>query len=132
MEDKIKLNILTPNRKLFSGEIVDLNTQNEKGRLEILPNHVAIITTLVPTVTTFTPVEGEKRKLFTSTGVLRMDENEINMLCEAAEWPEEIDANRAEEAKEKAEELLKKNANIDLKRAELKLKRAIARLHAKD
>jgi F-type H+-transporting ATPase subunit epsilon len=131
MEDKMKLNILTPDRKVFSGDIVDLNTENEDGRIELLPNHVAIISTLSPAVTTFTTVEGKKTKLFTSTGVLKMLDNEINMLCEAAEWPEEIDINRAEEAREKAEDLLKKKEKVDTNRAELKLKRAVSRIRAK-
>lgn len=132
MEESMKLNILTPDKKLFSGQIVDLNTENENGRFELLPNHVPVITSLVPAVTSFTTVEGKKTKLFTSTGVLKMEANEINLLCDAAEWPEEIDVERAKEAKEKAEDMLKKKEKTDSKRAELKLKRAVARIRAKD
>lgn len=131
MEDKMKLNILTPDRKLFSGDIVDLNTENEEGRIELLPNHVSLISALSPAVTTFTTVDGKKTKLFTSTGVLKMLDNEINMLCEAAEWPEEIDLDRAEEARDKAEALLKEKEKVDTNRAELKLKRAVSRIRAK-
>ena len=131
MEDSMKLNILTPDKKLFSGQVVDLNTENENGRFELLPNHVPVITSLVPAVTSFTTVEGKKTKLFTSTGVLKMEDNEINLLCDAAEWPEEIDEERAREAKEKAEDMLKKKEQTDSKRAELKLKRAVARLRTK-
>jgi F-type H+-transporting ATPase subunit epsilon len=131
MKNSIKLNVLTPEKKIFSGEVIDVNTENELGRLEILPNHVDMITVLNPTVTSFTTADGKKQKLFTSTGVLKVEDNEINLLCEAAELPEDIDVSRAEEARKKAEQLLKDKGDIDYKRAELKLKRAMARIRAK-
>lgn len=132
MVDTIKLNIITPERKIFDGEVSELTTENDIGRLEILPNHVPMVTSIIPTVTTFTTADGKKLKVFTSTGVLRIEKNELNLLSEVAEWPEEIDVNRAEEAKKKAEQLLSEKENIDYKRAELKLKRALARIKAKD
>lgn len=128
----IKLTILTPERKIFSGEVKELSTENEFGRLEILPKHVAMITTLNPTVTSFTTMEDKKLKLFTSTGVLKIENNELNLLVETAEWPEEIDINRAEEARKKAEKLLTGGKNINSKKDELRLKRALARIKAKD
>lgn len=132
MDDILKVNILTPEKKIYAGEVKELTTENEIGRLEILPNHVAMVTSLVPTVTSFTTADNNKQKLFTSSGVLRITKNEINLLVETAEWPEEIDINRAEEAKRKAESLLKEKEGIDYRRAELKLKRAVARIRAKD
>lgn len=130
--DTLKLNIITPDREIFNGDVSELTTENEIGRLEILPNHVPMVTALIPTVTSFTTPEGEKRKLFTSTGVLRINNNELKVLAENAEWPEEIDLKRAEEAKIKAEELLKEKEKVDYKRAELKLKRAVARIKARE
>ncbi|MFL0247897.1 F0F1 ATP synthase subunit epsilon [Candidatus Clostridium stratigraminis] len=132
MADTIKLNIITPERKAYEGEVIDLTTENDIGRLEILPNHVPMVTSIVPTVTTFTTVDGKKLKLFTSTGVLKIEKNELNLLSEDVEWPQEIDVKRAEEAKKKAEQLLREKENIDYRRAELKLKRALARLRTKD
>jgi F-type H+-transporting ATPase subunit epsilon len=132
MVDTIKLNIITPERKVFDGEVSELTTENDIGRLEILPNHVPMVTSIIPTVTTFTTVDGKKLKLFTSIGVLRIENNQLNLLSEDVEWPQEIDIKRAEEAKIKAEQLLKEKENIDYKRAELKLKRALARIKAKD
>jgi F-type H+-transporting ATPase subunit epsilon len=132
MADTIKLNIITPERKAYEGEVIELTTENDIGRLEILPNHVPMVTSIVPTVTTFTTVDGKKLKLFTSTGVLKIEKNELDLLSEDVEWPQEIDVKRAEEAKKKAEQLLSEKENIDYKRAELKLKRALARLRTKD
>lgn len=132
MVDTIKLNIITPERKVYEGEVSELTTENDIGRLEILPNHVSMVTSIIPTVTGFTTVDGKKLKLFTSIGVLKIENNELSLLAEDAEWPEEIDVKRAEVAKLKAEKLLKEKENVDYKRAELKLKRALARLKAKE
>jgi F-type H+-transporting ATPase subunit epsilon len=131
MNATLKLTILTPERKIFHGEVKELNTENELGRLEILPKHIAMITSLTATVTSFTTLDGEKHKLFTSSGMLKVANNEINMLTETAEWPEEIDITRAEEARIKAEKLLKAKKEMSHHKSELKLKRALARIKAK-
>lgn len=50
-------------------------------------------------------------------------------MAEVAEWPDEIDANRAEEARIRAERRLKEESGeIDTMRAELALRRALVRL----
>jgi F-type H+-transporting ATPase subunit epsilon len=131
MDATLKLTILTPERKIFDGEVKELTIENELGRLEILPKHIPMVTTLVPTVTIFTDPDGKKHKLFTSTGILKVDNNMINMLTETAEWPDEIDITRAEDARKKAERLLKAKKERDHEKAELKLKRALARIKAK-
>ena len=54
-------------------------------------------------------------------------------MAEVAEWPEEIDVNRANEARIRAERRIKGNeANVDMVRAEAALKRSLARLGAVD
>ena len=121
MNTTLKLTILTPERKIFHGDVKDLIIENGLGRLEILPKHISMITSLVATVTSFTTLDGEKHKLFTSTGMLKVDNDEINMLTETAEWPEEIDVNRAEEARLKAEKLLKESKEMKSDRSHVVL-----------
>ena len=56
----------------------------------------------------------------------------VTILAEVVEWPEEIDASRAEEAMTRAERRLRENkAETDVFRAELALKRAMTRLEVK-
>jgi F-type H+-transporting ATPase subunit epsilon len=131
MDANLKLIILTPERKFFEGDVKELTTENDNGRLEILPKHIDLITSLVPTVTSFTTTEDKKIKIFTSAGVLRVEDNELNLLCETAEWPEEINLDRAVDARKKAENLLKAREKTDHTKAELKLKRALARIKVK-
>ncbi len=131
MEKHIKLTILTPEKEFYSGEITSLNTEGDDGRFVILANHVPMISPLKPTVTTFTDVSGKKLKAFTSTGVLRVIHGEVKMLCSACEWPENIDIERARQAKERAEERLRHKDGIGFKRTENAILRALERIKTK-
>jgi len=133
LKETINLKILTPEKELYSGEIVELKSENEFGSFGILPNHVAMITVLKPTVTTFKEASGKELKVFTSSGILKVEDNIINIMCQAAEWPEEIDINRAEEAKKRSELRLAKKGvtDSDDKRAEIALARALMRIKTK-
>ncbi len=131
MKNHIKLTIITPEKEFYSGEILSLNTESDEGRIGILANHVSMITTLKPTVTTFTEVNGKELKAFTSTGVLRVLKGEVEMLCNACEWPEDIDVERAKRAEERAEKRLGKEHGANLKRAESSILRSLMRIRTK-
>ena len=122
------LKLITPNKELFNGNIVSLQSMNAEGGFEIFANHEAYLTTVVPTMTKFVEENGTEHKLFTSTGVIDFNKNELIFCCDAAEWPEDINIDRAKEAKERAEKRLKSDKDIDVKRAKLALARALARI----
>ncbi|MBU3143132.1 F0F1 ATP synthase subunit epsilon [Clostridium sp. CF012] len=128
MANNIKLTIITPEKEFYSGEILSLNTEGEDGRFGILAEHVPMISPLKPTITTFIDLSGKEFKAFTSTGILRVYTGNVEMLCSACEWPEEIDALRTKEAKERAEERLLHKDGIDVKRAENALLRSLMRI----
>lgn len=128
MANHIKLTIITPEKELYSGEILSLNTEGEDGRFGILANHVPMISPLRPTVTTFTEKNGKVLKAFTSTGILRVHSAGVEMLCSACEWPEDIDVIRTNKAKERAEERLLHKDGVDVKRAENAILRSIMRI----
>jgi len=132
MDNKFHLTIITPDREFFLGNVVELNCEGSEGHFGILPNHAAMISTIIPTVTTFKDVEGKQYTAFTSDGVFKVNNNKAILLCNAAEWPEEIDIGRAEKAKERAEHRLsEKNENLDTQRAKLALLRSLVRLKIK-
>ena len=63
-------------------------------------------------------------------GFAEILQDEVVILAEIIEWPEEIDAGRAEAAKERAEERIRsKTPETDILRAETALQRALARIH---
>ncbi|AJA49618.1 ATP synthase epsilon chain [Clostridium pasteurianum DSM 525 = ATCC 6013] len=132
MSSKIKLNILTPMEKFYEGDVSEVNTSTTSGGIGILPQHSPFIGLLIPTVTKLKFDDGSEKSLFTSTGILQVTKEEIKIIVDDAEWPEDIDIDRAEKAKERAEERLHKNdPNIDARRAEIALQRAIARMKTK-
>jgi len=131
MENHIKLTILTPEKEFYSGEILSLYTESDDGRFGILANHVSMVSPLKPTVTTFTDLNGKEFKIFTSTGILRVHNGEVEMLCSACEWPEDIDTERARQAKERAEERLLHKDGVDVKRAENAVLRSLVRMKIK-
>ncbi|MDP4143432.1 MAG: F0F1 ATP synthase subunit epsilon [Bacillota bacterium] len=132
MAAKLKLSILTPEKEFFIGEVTEVNTETTEGKIGILANRSPLVALIKPTSTSFKEENGTTKKVFTSTGVVSVDNNEVRMLCDAAEWPEDIDVRRAEEAKKRAEQKLsKQDSSVDMRRAELALQRAIARIKTK-
>jgi F-type H+-transporting ATPase subunit epsilon len=127
MADALKLTILTPEKEFYNSEVMQVLTDSTQGGIVIMPNHMPLVTTLKPSVTEITEKGGKKLKAFTSTGILEVKDNNIKILCDACEWPEEVDFNRAEEAKKRAENRLINKDNVDVERAELALARALAR-----
>lgn len=66
----IKLNIVSPGREVLTEEVVSLSTTEPDGKIEILANYAPTIIATIPTVSTYTTIDGNKKNLFTSSGIL--------------------------------------------------------------
>ncbi|MGY0374369.1 F0F1 ATP synthase subunit epsilon [Clostridium sp. JNZ J1-5] len=130
MPNLIKFKVITPNKSFYEGDIKELITETVEGERAILPLHSPLIAMLRPAITTIVEGNGEEKKFFSSSGILKVNKGEVTMLCDAADWPEDIDKARAEEAKERAEDRLNKKEGIDEKRAKLALSRAVKRIES--
>ena len=74
-------------------------------------------------------VEGQVREAALMSGFIEVLPDQVIIMAEVVEWPEEIDIKRAEEARIRAERRLKsQSGEVDVARAELALKRALVRL----
>lgn len=131
MSKTIKLKIISPGKETIAEEIVSIVTESLDGKVEFLANHAPIILSTVPTITVFEKEDGSKREIFTSTGIVYIKNNEINFCCDSANWPHEIDVERAKNSMERANKRLKSNDTIDEERAKRALARAITRLKLK-
>jgi len=131
MRNSFNLNILTPDKVFYRGEVKELITENIHGGIEILNNHIATITLLKPNLTKFIDISGKEYKAFISTGILKVRDNEVTIICEACEWPNEIDFQRAEASRVRATERLKLKDGVDISRAEVALLRSLTRLKTK-
>ncbi|MBS4025937.1 MAG: F0F1 ATP synthase subunit epsilon [Clostridia bacterium] len=132
MAGQIMLEVVTPERKVFSEEVSGIVVPATEGSLGVLSNHAPLITGLQIGVIKFTQ-EGKIRKMAISGGFMEVKENKVIVLADTAELGSEIDVLRAKEAKERAEKrLTDREASIDYGRVHLALHRALARLKAGD
>jgi F-type H+-transporting ATPase subunit epsilon len=123
------LDVVTLKRIVFSEPIESVVAVGTVGYFGILAGHTPFVSSLQVGVTKITRPGGEKLSLFTSSGFLMTDGEKVILLAEAAERPEEIDAARAQRAKERAEKrLAERPSDIDIDRARVALLRAITRL----
>ncbi len=131
MSDKNqRLEIVTPQKKVFSEDISFLAAPGSEGELGILPNHAPLITSLDIGIMRIQQ-EDKHINVVVTGGFMEVRNSKITVLARAAERSDEIDVARAQAAKERAEQrLAAKTQEIDVMRAELALKRALMRLKA--
>ena len=122
--------IIEPDGMFFEGEGEFLEFTSVEGRMGVYKNHIPLTTILEPCVIKI-HANGEKKKAAVLGGFIEIQKERITILAEDANWPEEIDVERAKAAKQRAEERLsKREAGLDVVRAEAALKRAMARIGA--
>ena len=122
--------IIEPDGMFFEGEGEFLEFTSVEGRMGVYKNHIPLTTILEPCVIKIY-ANGETKKAAALGGFIEIQKERITILAEDANWPEEIDVERAKAAKQRAEERLsKREAGLDVVRAEAALKRAMARIGA--
>lgn len=127
-EKGFKLRVITPERVFYENtvEMVEFNTV--EGEVGIYPGHVPMTVIVKPGILTITEKE-RARNAALHAGFVEILQDQITILAEVIEWPEEIDRQRAEAAKMRAEERLKtKTQETDVLRAEIALQKALTRL----
>ena len=123
--------IITPDRVFFTGKAAMIEFNTTVGEIGVYKNHSPLTTVLAPGVVTITMDEGKKTAAV-HAGFAEILPEKVTLLAEIAEWPDEIDAKRAEAALERARERLAvKTKDIDLARAELALRKALVRMEVK-
>jgi len=119
---------VTPERVFYEGpvEMVEFNTT--EGQIGVLPGHIPMTVIVSPGILTITEAEGTKEAAL-HAGFAEILPDQITILAEIIEWPDEIDKDRAEYALQKARERLEnRDSQTDLAMAETALQRAIARI----
>lgn len=120
--------IICPDRVFFKGEVTMVELNTVEGEIGIYRNHVPTTCVLEPGIVTLHDDEGQ-REAAVHSGFIEILQDKVTILAEVAEWPEEIDSERAIAAKKRAEERLKQSTSgKDIMLAEASLKRALVRL----
>ena len=128
-DNLIQLDIVTPAKVVYSDGVKSFTAPGVDGSFQILPRHAAFISTIVIGPVKFVDKEDQTRRFATSGGTVEVHDNKITMLAESIEATDEIDVERAQEAKLRAEKrLATKESGIDVERAKAALYRAINRL----
>jgi F-type H+-transporting ATPase subunit epsilon len=131
-EQKLHLKITTHERVVFDADVDEIYSKSTQGEFGVLPNHIPFMCALDIGLTKIV-TDGKPEFFTTMGGVFQLKNNEALILTQTAESAQEIDVERAAEAKKRAEERLETTADdTDVKRAEVALSRAIARLKATD
>lgn len=125
-----ELKIISPDEIFYDGEGTFLEFTAVEGDMGVYKNHIPLTALLEPCVMKIHNGTEEKKAAVLG-GFVEILQDKITVLAEDAQWPDQIDVDRAKQAKKRAQErLAKKEAGTDLVRAEAALKRAIARLSA--
>ena len=126
----VKLEIVTAERQIFSEDVTTIIAEGIDGQMTILPKHSPLITMLAPGELVIRKDGGEMYMVI-SGGFIEVRPEKVIVLADACERSDEIDLERAAEAKRRAEERLKNLAQapeLDQSRAEAALRRSLARL----
>ena len=130
MSETIHVEILTPEKKVFSDEVDSLSAIGTEGEFQVLPNHTTFLSSLQIGIITYRK-EGETFFIANSEGFCEIRNNSVLILVRTAEKGEDIDITRAQESHKRAEARLQsKDPNFDEKRATLSLYRALCRMKA--
>ena len=129
-ERTFTLEIVTPDRVVLSDdEVVSLVAPGSLGYLGVLAGHAPLITELTIGEITVRRSNGQEVHLASTQGFMEVAENKVTVLVDSAERAEEIDLERAKQARERAEDRLRRaEEGVDHARAEAALKRAINRI----
>ena len=129
MADKLKLEMVTPYKRVLGEEVDEITAPGFIGELGLLPGHTPLLTTLK--VGELTYKKGtEQFHIAVNWGYLEVEEDRVTVLVETAEKSDEIDLARAKAALGRAEEALKTLPQEDKQHAvmEAALQRALIRI----
>lgn len=126
----VLLEVVSPDRVVFSGQVSFIVVKSGGGELGILPRHAPLAATVKPGVVMARTPEREEFIAVTD-GFLHVMPDRVTILANAAEIGSQVDVERAGRAKERAEKrLAEKREDVNAARAEIALARAVNRLQA--
>jgi F-type H+-transporting ATPase subunit epsilon len=123
------LEIWTPERVFFSDDVEMIVVSTPQGEMGILAGHVNLVAAVAVGTSRIRKENGEWVEAVLTEGFMEVKQGKVIIITDSADWPHEIDANRAEAAKKRAEERLAiKLSGAEYARSQAALSRALARL----
>ncbi len=127
-----RLQIVTMDGPIYDGEVQRIKLRTIHGDLAILARHMNYVTAIGMGTATVTMEDGTERRAACIGGMLTMMNNLCRVIPTTWEWGEDIDLERAKDAKRRAEERLAESNLDEMARlnAEAKLYRALVRINS--
>jgi len=132
MAKTLKLQIVTPEATVYSEDVDIVTLPTLSGQIGILPNHVRLITHLVPGEI-IVQRNGQSDYLAVGAGLVEVTGEHVSILTDLAVAADSIDEAKAEEARQRAaarlrekisaEEVASVNASLARSLAQLQVKR---------
>ena len=120
--------VICPERMFFEGEAEMLEMRTTEGEIGVFADHIPLTAVIAPGVLRIKNADGTKEAAL-NEGFVEILGDKVIILAESCEWPEEIDVNRAQGAKDRAEKRLRgEEGEIDVTRAEIALRKALVRI----
>ena len=131
MAERIHLEVVTPERKVFEAEVERVEVPGLDGELGILPGHTELVSLLKPAGLLTYHIGNETGEMAISDGFVEVNADRVTVLANKASRPEDIDLASALKMKENAEQLLQRalaDPDADIVRASIELERASVEL----
>ena len=130
--DTFQVHILAADRTFYEGPCVSLTIPTSDGEQGILAHHSPMIAAVQTGTLRWQTPDGEVELAAVSPGMVKVENNEVLVLVDSAERPEEIDEARARrEADQAREALLQQKSRQEHQVAQATLARALNRLRVK-
>ncbi len=127
------LRVLAPDHPYYEGECESLVITTTEGEYGVLADHSNTIISIEPGTLKLKLPGGDSRLAAISYGMMKIENNQVLVLVNTIENPDEIDEARARRAAEKAQEvLLHQQSKKDYIQAKAKMARAMNRLKVKN
>jgi F-type H+-transporting ATPase subunit epsilon len=127
MPDRLHLEVVIPERKVFEADVDRVEVPGLDGELGILPGHTELISQLKPAGLLTYHIGEEKGEIAISDGFVEISEDRVIILADRAARPEDINLSEALKLKDLAERELQRalgDPDTDINRASIELERA--------
>jgi F-type H+-transporting ATPase subunit epsilon len=132
MPSKFPLEIMTPERCFWSGEVAGVIVNISEGEICVLAGHIPMLAP-VQIGAIRLHIGQEWKEAFLSEGFMEVGHQKTTIFTQACEWPDDIDEARAREVKARAEEKLRQKLSLqEYHTNKMALARAMARLRVKN
>jgi len=79
----MKIEIITPDKKVFDGDVKSVRVPGKKGSFQVLKDHAPIISTLENGTVFMIDFDGNEKKFEISGGVIEVKANKIILLADS-------------------------------------------------